>query len=91
MNCHFGIYSRGLADFILLGERELYEGIALAMHHTRNLVEGSGGSTLRAAFKIKDRLKGKRVVLQMSGCNASAEEILQAVSGQCLVDGQPLD
>jgi threonine dehydratase len=76
----FNIYKTSLADFILLSEAEIYEGIALAGYYTQNLVEGAGGSTLMAALKLKNRLKGKRVVLQFSGCNASPEEIEKAYS-----------
>jgi threonine dehydratase len=86
----FGIYSRGLADFVLLSETELDEGIGLALHHTRNLVEAAGGAALRAAFKIKDRLQGRRVVLQMSGCNAAPEEIRRGAGTDCLATGRPL-
>jgi threonine dehydratase len=85
----FGIYSQALTDFILLSEAELYEGIGLALHHTRNLVEAAGGAALRAAFKIKDRLNGKQVVLQMSGCNAAPEEIRQGTKTDSLLTGQP--
>lgn len=83
----FGLYRDALADFILLSETELYEGIALAAHHTRNLAEGTGAACLRAAFKIRDRLAGKTVAIQMSGGNASGEEIRQAMALPCLVDG----
>lgn len=71
----FGIYRDRLADFVLLSEEEIYDGIALAAHYTRNLVEGAGGSTLAAAFKLRERLEGRTVVLQFSGCNAAADEI----------------
>ena len=83
----FEIYKQGLADFVLLSEEELYEGIGLAMHYTRNLVEGAGGASLRAAFKIRERLQGKSVALQMSGCNASADEIIRACRCECLATG----
>jgi threonine dehydratase len=65
----FEIYKDQLADFILLSEEEMREGIYLAMSYTHNLAEGAGASTIMAAKKIKERLKGKKVVLQMSGCN----------------------
>lgn len=68
----FSLYKNALTDFILLTEEELYQGIALAAHHTRNLAEGAGASCLRAAIKIRDRLKSKKVAVQMSGGNASA-------------------
>jgi len=67
----FEIYKDKLTDFILLSEDEIREGIYLAMSHTHNLAEGAGASTIMAAKKIGKRLMGKRVVLQMSGCNES--------------------
>ncbi|MCG7587371.1 threonine/serine dehydratase [Photobacterium sp. OFAV2-7] len=76
----FNIYKEALSDFILLTENEIYNGIALAAHYTRNIVEGAGGSTIMAAIKVKDKLRGKKVVLQFSGSNASAEELKYAYS-----------
>ena len=74
----FEIYKNALADFVLLSEQEIYEGIALAAHYTRSYLEGAGASTLIAAHKLKDRLRDKTVVLQFSGCNASPDEIVKA-------------
>jgi threonine dehydratase len=85
----FRIYSGGLNDFILLSEEEIYEGIALAAYHTRNLTEGAGSATLRAAVKIRDRLAGKTVALQFSGSNAAPSEIVETVKKKCLMDGIP--
>ncbi|MCP3866655.1 MAG: pyridoxal-phosphate dependent enzyme [Gammaproteobacteria bacterium] len=76
----FGIYSRGLNDFVLLTEDEIYQSIGMAFHYTHNLAEGAGAATLMAAVKLKDHLRGKKVVLQMSGCNAAPEEFKRAVS-----------
>ncbi len=74
----FNIYKDALADFVVLSEHEIYEGIALAAHYTRSYLEGAGASTLVAAWKLRERLRGKRVVLQFSGGNASSEEIMKA-------------
>jgi len=74
----FAIYRDALEDFIVLSEAEIYEGIALAGYYTHNFVEGAGGATLMAAIKLGKKLKGKKVVLQFSGCNASSEEIHRA-------------
>jgi threonine dehydratase len=76
----FNIYCDGLRDFILLSEDEIYQSIGMAYYYTQNLVEGAGGSTLMAALRLKDQIKGKKVVLQMSGCNASTEEVEKAVT-----------
>ncbi len=74
----FAIYKDGLDDFVLLTEDEIYHSIGAAFHYTHNLAEGAGAATIAAAYKLRERLRGRRVVLQMSGCNASVEEILEA-------------
>jgi len=84
----FSLYKEGLDDFVLLTEDELYQGIALGAHHTRNLAEGAGSACLRAAVKIRDRLQGKKVAVQMSGGNASALELRQAMALPCLETGR---
>jgi threonine dehydratase len=76
----FNIYCNGLDDFLLLSEDEIYQSIGIAYYYTQNLVEGAGGSTLMAALKIGDRIRGKKVALQMSGGNASVDEIERAMT-----------
>jgi len=71
----FSIYKDSLADFVLLTEPELDRGMAFALHYTHNLTERAGSASLMAAFKLKERLQGKKVAIQMSGCNASAKEM----------------
>ncbi len=83
----FAIYKDSLEDFVTLSEAEIYEGIALSAYYTHNFVEGAGGSTLMAALKLKEKLKGKKVVLQCSGGNAAAEEIEHAYGLSCFRDG----
>lgn len=75
----FDIYKNRLADFVLLSEFEIEDGVRLALKHTKNLAEGSGASTIAAAFKIKDQLKGKAVVLQMSGCNIAMDKLVEII------------
>ncbi len=83
----FSLYKDALTDFVLLTEEELYEGIAFAAHHTRNLTEGAGSACLRAAIKIRDRLQDKKVAIQMSGGNAAGGELQEAVKQPCLITG----
>ncbi|CAG9297832.1 threonine ammonia-lyase [Celerinatantimonas diazotrophica] len=84
----FNIYKNTLTDFILLEEEEILRGIALAAHYTHNMVEGAGSSTLMAAWKLKERLAGKNVVLQFSGANASYTEIQKAYHLSALETGE---
>ena len=74
----FTIYKNNITDFVLLSEQEIYRSIALAFYYTQNMLEGAGASTIMAAIKLKPQLKGKKVVLQFSGCNASTDEIKTA-------------
>lgn len=83
----FNIYRDGLDEFVLLSEDEIYTSIAMACYYTQHLVEGAGGSTLMAAFKLRDRLKGKKVVLQMSGCNFSPDEVEKAIADPVFRNG----
>ena len=74
----FQVYKDGLDDFVLLTENEIYDAMGLAFYYTHNLAEGAGAATIMAAYKLRERLSGKKVVLQMSGCNASSEEMKEA-------------
>jgi threonine dehydratase len=58
-----------IKEVVLLSEDEVLEGIRLALTTTHNLAEGAGAASLIAAVKIKDKLKGKKVALIMSGGN----------------------
>ena len=83
----FSIYHNSLTDFICLTEEEIYEGIALAAYYTQNFLEGAGASTIMAALKLQERLQGKKVVLQFSGCNASPEEIRKSYDHPFFTNG----
>jgi len=83
----FQIYKDGLTDFVLLSEEEIYEAIGCAFHYTHNIAEGAGAATIMAAYKIRKQLQGKIVVLQMSGCNASADEIKKASQTKTFSEG----
>jgi len=83
----FEIYKDGLNDFVLLTEDEIYNAIGLAFFYTRNLTEGAGAAPIMAAFRLKEKLTGKQVVLQMSGCNASPDEIIEASKRDAFTKG----
>ncbi len=71
----FGILERELNDIITLSEAELAEGVRLALRTTHNLAEGAGAASLATAMKLRDRLRGKRVVCVMSGGNLDAAKL----------------
>lgn len=75
----FNIYKDKLSDFVLLSEEEIKEGMGMAIKYTRNLAERAGASTIIASHKIREKLKGKKVVLQMSGGNTDISILKEVV------------
>ena len=65
----FGILKKELDDVVSLTEDELAEGVRLALRATHNLAEGAGAAPLMAAIRLRDELRGKKVVCVMSGGN----------------------
>jgi len=66
-----------LDDFVLVSDEEINEGICLLARHAKQVVEGAGAASLAAAIKLKDQLRGKKVVGIVSGGNISGERFSQ--------------
>ena len=64
-----------LDDFVLVSEDEMRSANRLMIEHTRNLVEPAGAAPLAAALKLRDRLRGRRVALVLSGGNISPAQL----------------
>lgn len=64
-----------LSDFVLVSEEELRRSIFLLLQKTHNLAEGGGAAALAGAMKLKDRLRGKKVALILSGGNLSTDKL----------------
>jgi threonine dehydratase len=75
----FEILKRHLDDVVTLTEEELMEGIRLALRATHNLAEGAGGASLAAAVKLRDTLRGKKVVCVMSGGNIDRATLARVI------------
>jgi threonine dehydratase len=65
----FSILQEQLDDVVTLSEQELMDGVRLALTTTHNLAEGAGAASLAAAVKLRERLRGRKVVCVMSGGN----------------------
>ena len=76
----FSILSELLDDVVTLTEEELMDGVRLALHTTHNLAEGAGAASLAAAVKLKDQLRGKKVVCVMSGGNIDAATLRRVLA-----------
>ncbi|MBI2940031.1 MAG: threonine/serine dehydratase [Chloroflexi bacterium] len=69
-----------LDDLVLVSDQEIRAAMLTLIRTTRMLAEGAGAASTAAAFKLRDRLQGKRVGLVLSGGNVTVEglrEVLQ--------------
>jgi threonine dehydratase len=71
----FELLTRELDDVVVLSEEELAAGVRLALRTTHNLAEGAGAASLAAAMKLRESLRGQRVVAVMSGGNLDAAKL----------------
>jgi len=77
----FGILKEHLDDFVLLTEEELAEGVRVALRTTHNLAEGAGSASIAAALKLRDSLRGQKVVCVMSGGNLDQAKLRWVLGG----------
>jgi len=66
-------------DFILVDDDDIKLAITTLLEHTHNLVEEAGAAPLAAAIQIKETIKGKNIVLVMSGGNISLHNLKNAL------------
>jgi threonine dehydratase len=72
----------GLADFVILTDAELAEAVRLVYRLTHNLVEGAGAVGVAAALKLRERLRGQRVAVILSGGNLDSRTLRRIVTGE---------
>ncbi len=66
---------QGLDDMVLVSEDELRDAVAGMLEHGRVLAEPAGAAPLAAAIRLRDRLRGRTVVLVVSGGNIATESL----------------
>lgn len=69
------ILRQGLSDFVLVSEEEMTQAILIYLEVVRNLAEEAGASPLAAALKLRERLRGKKIALVLSGGNISLDRL----------------
>jgi threonine dehydratase len=58
-----------LSDFVLVSDEQINDAIRLIARDAKQLVEGAGAASLACAIKLRDQLRGKKVVGVVSGGN----------------------
>jgi threonine dehydratase len=69
-----------LDGFVLVPDAEIKTAVRLMIETTRNLAEPAGAAALAAALKLKERLKGKRVALILSGSNITPVQLRELLA-----------
>jgi threonine dehydratase len=69
-----------LDDFVLVTDEEINAAIRLLAQHAKQVAEGAGAASLAAAIKLRDQLRGKKVVGILSGGNISMERFAAMVT-----------
>jgi len=70
-----------LDDFVLVPDAAIRTAVRLMIETTRNLTEPAGAAALAAALQLKERLKGKRVALILSGSNITPAQLRELLAG----------
>src|SRR5882672_7140540 len=70
-----------LDDFVLVSDEEINEAIRLLAQNAKQVAEGAGAASLAAAIKMRDQIKGKKVVGILSGGNISLDRFAAVVGG----------
>ena len=69
------VLREGLHDFVLVSDDEIRNSMVIMIETAHTLAEAAGASPLAAAYKIRHLLKGKKVVLVLSGGNISLDQL----------------
>ena len=76
----FPALQAGLADFVTVSEAEIAAAIRLLLQTTHSLVEGAGAAGLAGLLKLRERLRGQRVGIILSGGNIDAETLRRVLN-----------
>ncbi len=71
------ILRRHLDDIVLVSDEEMKLAILLLAEAVRQTAEGAGAASTAAALRLRDRLRGKTVVLILSGGNIPLETLAE--------------
>jgi threonine dehydratase len=69
-----------LDDFILVTDKEINGAIRLLAQNAKQVAEGAGAASLAAAIKVRDQLRGKKVVGIVTGGNITPERFVATLS-----------
>ncbi len=71
----FDMCRKYVDDYILVSEKEIQNAIIALIKTQHLLVEGAAGVALASLLKNKERFRGKKIVIVLSGANISVETL----------------
>ena len=76
----FELVTKLVDDYVTVSEDEIKAGMRrfIELHHM--LLEGAAGVVVAAYMKLRERLRGKRVVLIICGANISLEDLKRVLA-----------
>jgi len=63
-----------------VSDEEINEAIRLLAQHGKQVAEGAGAASLAAAIKLRDQLRGMKVVGVLTGGNIPADRLAATLS-----------
>ena len=73
----FGILRASLNDFVLVNDEQIVDAVRLLWDTQHVMAEPAGAVGVAAAAQERERLQGKRVVIVISGANATRHQLLE--------------
>ncbi|MGV6846767.1 MAG: threonine dehydratase [Marinibacterium sp.] len=78
----FDIYREGASRFVAVSDAAVADAIRLYYRTTHNLAEGAGAAPLAALLGERDRMRGRRVGVILSGGNIDMPKFAEILSGR---------
>ena len=78
----FEIIQRGAARIITVTENEIAEAVRVLFTDTHNAAEGAGAASFAALFKEKEKCRGRRAGVILSGGNIDMPVLAQILGGR---------
>ena len=76
------IVNAGVARMVAVAEDEIADAIRLYYTATHNIAEGAGAAALAALIQERERLRGRRAAVILSGGNIDMEVMRQVLNGE---------
>lgn len=77
----FNLLKNRVDDVVLVSDEEMVRAVAKVFEAVRQVAELAGAASTAAAYKLVDKIVGKKVVLNLTGGNIDPKRFAQILSG----------